>query len=315
MRFWAALFRGGTTPVAHWVPNCSCGVFYLEVVGESHYQDELRQLRKEAGVEGTTCVEVRPQPENLHDGDAVLVQSHRGRPVGHIARELSWYLRPFVERFSEMRGTYPRCRGRLAGGDLGRASIGIWLDLDYARLGLPRDWRRRALDDQDPGEALAIVRTGLTRLVQFDEIDDAYDLSWMEQLPADPLARIRELKTHLLGNKELVSRHFIYCKLEEQLYRSRDQFASALIEYDLVCEEHDREMDAILPELVARLGVVPLLETYRQQAIRQERAKEFERARWWALRGIRLYGEDAGSEAWVQDLEKRVVKLNRKVGL
>ncbi|MBO0807140.1 MAG: hypothetical protein J2P32_02425 [Actinobacteria bacterium] len=94
---------------------------------------------------------------------------------------------------------------------------------------------------------------------------------------------------------DILSRHFMYAQLEAILCRCRDVFASALDEYDQACRQHDAELDGIRRACLAKWGKVPLLETYRQMAIRQQNAHNYSEALWWAGRGIALYGNDCAS--------------------
>ena len=90
-------------------------------------------------------------------------------------------------------------------------------------------------------------------------------------------------------------------------------FTSALDEYDETCRQHDAEMETIRQALVAKWGQVPVLEIYRQMAIRQAKARNFEQALWWAERGIVVYGPDAARPDAVDDLKKRVDAYRRKL--
>ena len=56
---------------------------------------------------------------------------------------------------------------------------------------------------------------------------------------------------------------------------------------------------------MAKWGKVPLLDTYRQMAIRQQKKKDWEACKWWAERGLALYGKRAAREEAVEDLIKR----------
>jgi hypothetical protein len=56
---------------------------------------------------------------------------------------------------------------------------------------------------------------------------------------------------------------------------------------------------------MAKWGTIPLLETYPQMAIRQQKKKDWQACRWWAERGLDLYGQHAAREADVEDLIKR----------
>jgi hypothetical protein len=105
----------------------------------------------------------------------------------------------------------------------------------------------------------------------------------------------------------------MFCELEDRLYRSRDVFASALTEYDDTCERHDAEMDGIRDALLAKFGEVPVLETYRQMAMRQQKVKDWQRAIWWAERGLALYGGQAAWPESVDDLRNRLAAYQSKL--
>ena len=85
---------------------------------------------------------------------------------------------------------------------------------------------------------------------------------------------------------EPVSRHFAYAQLEQLLYGARDDFPSALQEYDRTCEAHHADLATIRPALIKALGGLPLLETYKQAAIRHQKAREWPAALRWAELGI-----------------------------
>jgi hypothetical protein len=105
----------------------------------------------------------------------------------------------------------------------------------------------------------------------------------------------------------------MFCELEERLYRSRDVFASAPAEYDEACGRHDAEMDGIRDALLAKFGAVPVLEVYRQMTIRQQKARNWSQAIWWAQRGLTLYGERAARPEAVEDLRKRLTAYQAKL--
>jgi hypothetical protein len=64
-------------------------------------------------------------------------------------------------------------------------------------------------------------------------------------------------------------------------------------------------METICHAFMTKWGKVPLLETYRQMAIRQQKLKDWESCRWWTERGLALYGNHAAREEAVEDLLKR----------
>lgn len=136
------------------------------------------------------------------------------------------------------------------------------------------------------------MRTGLSDALATDDADDAYDLSWMSDLPPDDLRAIKLLRQLLERETDVIDRHYMHAHLQILLYRSRDVFASALDEYDQACRQHDAEMDSIRVAFMAKWGRVPVLELYRQMAIRQQKAKNLDQALWWAERGLTIYGTD-----------------------
>ena len=72
-------------------------------------------------------------------------------------------------------------------------------------------------------------------------------------------------------------------------------------------------MDEIRPALYAKFGCIPLLDTYRQMAIRQQKTGDYEQALWWTQRGLDLYGGQAASADWIEDLQSRAARYWNKV--
>ena len=101
--------------------------------------------------------------------------------------------------------------------------------------------------------------------------------------------------------------------LEAAQYRCRDTFGSALDEFDAACRLHDSEMACIRAAFMAKWGKVPLLELYRQMAIRQQKAHNYQHALWWAERGIAIYGDDAARPEAVDDLRQRAASYRAKL--
>jgi hypothetical protein len=161
------------------------------------------------------------------------------------------------------------------------------------------------------------MRTGFTEAWLTDAEDDSYDLSWFNDLPEADRPAIAKLRELLAADPDPIDRHFQFAELETRLYRSRELYESALTEYDEVCARHDAEMDSICEAFMAKWGKVPLLDTYRQMAIRQQKKRDWEACKWWAERGLALYGERAAREEAVEDLIKRrnraVAKLEAAV--
>jgi hypothetical protein len=149
------------------------------------------------------------------------------------------------------------------------------------------------------------MRTGFTEAWLTDAEDDSYDLSWYSELPVGDREAIAVLLHLLETDPDPIDRHFQFAELESRLYRCRDLFPEALDEFDEACQRHDAEMHTICEAFRAKWAKLPLLETYKQMAIRQQKRKDWQACLWWAERGLELYGNDAAREDAVEDLLKR----------
>jgi hypothetical protein len=104
-----------------------------------------------------------------------------------------------------------------------------------------------------------------------DVEDDSYDLSWSTNSPMrrPAIAMLHEL---LASDPDPIDRHFQFAELETRLYRSRDLYDSALVEFDDACRRHDAEMETIRHAFMAKWGKVPLLKpTGRWQSVSRNR--------------------------------------------
>lgn len=292
----------------------------LDVVGESHRQAELWVL---AG--GVTTERVRtdivafliPEPENPHDPNAIAVYINRLR-VGYIPRDHAARLTPVLrQKYAENPGKYIAVYGVITGGGIrhdGLGNLGVFLKYDPTDFGLEPE---RPAKISEP--IAARLRTGLSDAMASDLDDDTYDLSWMRGLSNDPVKRMNQLRGELAGNSEPISRHFIMADLEQMLYTYRDDLPTALDEYDQIAEQHHTELqDSIRDALMSKWGKLPLLQTYRQAGIRHSKAGNLAGTVDWCERGIVMYGDDAFSQDWVVDLEKRSAqaqtRLDKKAG-
>jgi hypothetical protein len=239
------------------------------------------------------------EPDNPHDANAVAVWI-QGLRVGYLSREDAQRYRPGLSALEQQHGQPIALAGVIAGGGMradGPGRLGVFLDHDPADFGL------RPLPVSPPSGSR--MRTGLSDALATDEVDHSYDLVWLRDLPVDELRAIKTLRQLLERETDAIDRHFMHAHLQTLLYRSRDVFASALDEYDQACHQHDGEMDSIRVAFLTKWGQVPVLELYRQMAIRQQKAKDFAQALWWAERGIAIYGADCARPEAVQDLQKR----------
>jgi hypothetical protein len=247
------------------------------------------------------------EADNPYDANAVSVWVE-GLKVGYLSRGDAQRYRPGLLALQHKNGKPVALPGVITGGGIhedGPGLLGVFLRHDPVTFGL-RPVPPAPLPDSR-------LRTGLSDAFATDGADDSYDLGWMRDLPADDIRAIKMLRQLLARGGDLLDRHFMYTHLESLLYRSRDVFASALDEYDQACRNHDAEMDGIRRAFVVKWGRVPLLETYRQMAIRQQKAKNFEQALWWAERGLAIYGENAARLEAVEELRQRSATYRAKL--
>ena len=282
----------------------------LEVVGESFYQDALWDIvgarPSESRIRHPISAVLVAEHDNEYDANAISVWV-AGRKVGHLSREGAARYRPGLLALEREKGAYVALRGAIMGGGLrhdGPGQLGVFLKHDPTEFGLA------GTRSQPSGG----MRTGLSDALGTDLADDSYDLSWLRDLPSDGLKAIAYLRKVLQGDQDPIDRHFAFNHLESLLYKSREAFASALDEYDEVCRSHDAEMERICEAFVHKWGSIPLLTTYRQMAIRQQKAKNFQQAMWWAERGLTLYADKAARPEAVDDLRKRAEKYRQEVG-
>jgi hypothetical protein len=278
----------------------------LEVVGESYRQDELWAIVKQrptsARVSERVVAELILEPRNQHDRNAVAVWV-RGRQVGYLSREDAAVYQPGVARLSA-RGPVTLNAVIVGGGyDDDDALLGVFMDHDPTDFGVTPHTQPHA----------GVLRTGMSEAIQTDLFDDSYDLSWVGTLPENTRQAITRLRELLGSDSDPIDRHFMFAQLECRLYHLRDVEPSALDDYDEACSRHDGEMATIRAALHSKFRSVPLLETYRQQCIRQQKAKDYHRGLWWAERGLALYGNEAHSPDWTDDLKKRAAWFHAKL--
>jgi hypothetical protein len=284
----------------------------LDVVGEASYQDNLwRIIRERRSPDGRVREEVyavlAAEPDNPYDANAVAVWI-QGLKVGYLSREDARRYRPGLLALERQHGKPIALAGAIAGGGMradGPGRLGIFLEHD------PVDFGLRPMQMSPPSGSA--MRTGLSDALATDAADEAYDLSWMSDLPLDDLRAIKMLRQLLGRETDAIDRHYMHAHLQILLYRSREVFASALDEYDQACRRHDAEMESIRVAFMAKWGRVPVLELYRQMAIRQQKAKNFEQALWWVERGIAIYGTDCARPEAVEDLQKRAASYRAKL--
>lgn len=280
----------------------------LEVVGESYRQEELWRIvggRRLDYVRFDVHAVLVPDAANPHDSNAIEVQIG-GTLVGYLSREDAAHYRPGVLRAMRQNGgQFVALHGVTCGGgpreDAHIGFLGVFLDHDPADFGLSRHH-----------VSIGHLRTGLSEAIATDREDDSYDLSWSRSLSLDDETAAGQLWVLLKDEDEPIDRHYMLCELEHRLYRLRES-ASALEGFDRACEQHHVEMESIRPALLEKFGVVPVIELYRQAAIRWQKAKAWESARAWAERGLSVYGDQCARPEVVEDLRKRLAYADAKL--
>ncbi len=295
--------------VAEPSPVVLSGSQTLEVVGESHYQDHLWAVvggyRRER-VRCETQAVLEPEPDNAWDGNAVKVLIDGGL-VGYLSREDAAAYVPGLRALLRQHSGPVALKGQVVGGGPRSGDtrmLGVFLDHSPADFGV---LQRQVMH-------IGELRTGLSQAIATDLEDDRYDLSWLDRLsggkgPQD-IATLRRLLEH---ERDPIDRHFMFGELAACLYRNRDAFASALDEFDAVCREHDADMEVIRAALVEKFGCVPVIDLYRQAAIRCQKTRDWDGARAWAARGLTVYGTQAARPEAVADLQKRLAHAEAKL--
>jgi hypothetical protein len=282
----------------------------LEVVGESQYQDHLWKVvggRAPEPIRHSVVAVLDPEPDNPYDENAIRV-SIDGGVVGYLCREDAVVYGPGLRVLGERYAGRIALEGQIVGGGPrpdGLGMLGVFLDHE------PGDFGVRPQQFTHVGQ----LRTGLAEAIATDLEDDTYDLSWLDRLSGDNSAGdIVVLRELLVNERDPIDRHFMLSELTKCLYKARDAFASALDEFDDACRQHDAEMDTIRPVLVEKFGCVPVIDLYRQAAIRCQKARDWPGARRWAERGLVVYGSEPARPESVADLEKRLAHAEAKLG-
>ena len=105
----------------------------VNVAGESHYQEALREIAGSAASNREVAVDTEallvPEPSNPHDPNAVMVRID-GKLVGYLPRDEAVAYRDTLRALGE-RGRTALCEARIAGrgGDSGITNLGVFLRL------------------------------------------------------------------------------------------------------------------------------------------------------------------------------------------
>jgi hypothetical protein len=298
----------------------------LNVVrGESHRQEALHAMCGSPRAQGYLVpveTNLRREPTNPVDKNAIRVEV-RGEHVGYVAREIAAQMSPALDK--------AKCRefavaGIIRGGSPHAPSFGLhlWLgrrlspgpqiqfdDSFYHHGDFVIAWPPREGEGDDsprpsssrPSRPSGEVRTGAS----------SHTGKWGEIDQNNPIATLKSSRDFLETETNPIERHFAFNVLEEALYKCRGLISGALEDFEAVCEQHHSEMKSIRPALMTFFEGIPMLPLYRQMAIMKVKAKDYQAAVDWCLRGLEVYGNDALRQDGVQDLRQRLAKLNHKL--
>jgi hypothetical protein len=246
-----------------------------------------------------------PEPQNPYDTNAVRVLIE-GSLVGYLSRDdAEAYLPGLLRNIAFCATGQIGLNGTIFGGGPRRDGIGflgVFLDHNPADFGIAPHYTTGGT-----------LRTGLSEALATDLDDETYDLSWLKRLADEDGSAIAQVRALLGDERDPIDRHYMLCELEHRLYLSRATDPSALDAFDGACRLHDVEMITIRPALFEKFGVVPVIEMYRQAAIRWQKEKDWESVRVWAERGLAIYGDDAARPEAVEDLHKRIAYAALKI--
>jgi tetratricopeptide (TPR) repeat protein len=190
---------------------------FVGVVGESHYQDALKALASRLGPDGIFRARLMPEPDNVHDANAVAVCAE------DTLAKLGFLPRGVAKSYHAKLALSPKpvaCPARLAGVSAG--NIGIVLDFEEVRtaLGIAKvsvdrsemdyeaaaEYHRinhlnrtavkeaRPLEVSDPEEAVRRYRQALAQLSKCRELAEAKGLTaygfLLNQTDATPVDRL-----------------------------------------------------------------------------------------------------------------------------
>ena len=104
----------------------------VNVVGESHYQDTIRQICGSVRWEDVHCevtAALVPEPSNKHDSNAIQIQIE-GKVVGYLSRGDAIEYGPLVQRLAS-EGKVGACKAVIAGRGPGSdtANLGVFLHM------------------------------------------------------------------------------------------------------------------------------------------------------------------------------------------
>lgn len=167
------------------------GKFPFSVVGESYYQDNLKQICGEYSIDGTNKILTAAlihADDNQYDSEAIRVEIF-GKTVGHMSKADARMYRTYM-RSKNWSGLTATCKAKITGGwDLGQEDIGQY----GVSLDLPLDFIEslNSIDSSNLNEAVPsdpntiIFNVERPHIRDFNEIDVSVKLWIPKEDPED----------------------------------------------------------------------------------------------------------------------------------
>jgi hypothetical protein len=239
-------------------PTLSQGRASLNVAGESHYQDHLWRIvggRQTNRITHNVVAILVPEPKNLYDPNAIAILIN-GEIAGYVPAHLATLFLPGLKALARRANRPVGMRGAICGGGIrgdGIGLLGVFLRYEPTDFGLP---------PERPSDPVR-MQTGAASATSIGRLE------WLVTLSPDSVKAIKQLRALLDNESDSVERHFMYHELETRLYKAREVYPTALDDYDNVVVRHNIEMDIIRSILLEEFGEIPVLDIYKQCAIRQ----------------------------------------------
>lgn len=193
-----AITVGGLTVTASIEFSTSSGL--LRVVGESHYQENLRKARAMSpDAEPVFGASLIPEPDNPYDPNAVKVAIDPFGTVGYLARESARRYGPLI---AAAKSTAVRCPCKLTGGSGEKLFIGAVVDVAMSEGARLTSWRPDEKVDYDAIAKYHEMRNATLKFVTDTRPMEKSDATKAIERYSEAIARVRECE-HFAADRRL----------------------------------------------------------------------------------------------------------------
>lgn len=172
----------------------------LRVVGESHYQENLRKARAMSpDPEPVFWASLIPEPDNPYDPNAVKVAIDPFGTVGYLARESARRYGPLI---AAAKSTAVRCPCKLTGGSGEKLFIGAVVDVAMSEGARLTSWRPDEKVDYDAITKYHEMRNATLKFVTDTRPMEKSDATKAIERYSEAIARVRECE-HFAEDRRL----------------------------------------------------------------------------------------------------------------